>query len=86
VKDDLMRAAVLRKFETHAEIRAVLLGTGDEQIVEAAPGDYYWGCGADGSGKNMLGIILMEVRDALLARAAPAATQTVGAHQPSGQS
>jgi ribA/ribD-fused uncharacterized protein len=68
VKDDLMRKAVLRKFETHAEIRAILLGTGDEEIVEAAPGDYYWGCGADGSGKNMLGIILMEVRETLRAR------------------
>jgi N-glycosidase YbiA len=30
--------------------------------VENAPGDYYWGCGANGSGKNMLGKILQEVR------------------------
>lgn len=65
VKDGVMRAAVRRKFETHADIRAVLLGTGDETLVENAPGDYYWGCGADGSGRNMLGIILMEVRAAL---------------------
>jgi N-glycosidase YbiA len=78
VKDDLMRAAVRRKFETHAEIRAVLLGTGDEQIVEAAPGDYYWGCGADGSGKNMLGIILMEVRETLRAQAAAAGDHVAG--------
>jgi len=65
VKDDIMRKAVLRKFETHAEIREILLATGDEEIVENAPGDYYWGCGKDGSGKNMLGQILMEVRDIL---------------------
>ncbi|HEX4609666.1 MAG TPA: NADAR family protein [Urbifossiella sp.] len=65
VKDDIMRAAVRRKFEAHADIRAVLLGTGDEDLVENAPGDYYWGCGADGSGRNMLGHILMEVRAAL---------------------
>jgi len=26
---------------------------------------YYWGIGADGSGKNMLGKILMEIRDEL---------------------
>ena len=38
---------MLRKFEAHAGIRAVLLGTGDEEIVENAPRDYYWGCGAD---------------------------------------
>ncbi|HEY9607534.1 MAG TPA: NADAR family protein [Allocoleopsis sp.] len=65
VKDDVMRKAVLRKFETHADIREVLLATGDELIVENAPHDYYWGCGADGSGKNKLGQILMEVREIL---------------------
>ena len=65
VKDDIMRKAVLCKFETHADIREILLATGDEEIVENAPGDYYWGCGKDGSGKNMLGQILMEVREIL---------------------
>ena len=39
VKDDVMRRAVLAKFETHADIREILLGTGDEEIVENAPGD-----------------------------------------------
>ena len=63
IKDDIMRKAVLRKFENHADIREKLLSTGDELIVENAPGDYYWGCGADGSGKNMLGQILVEVRE-----------------------
>lgn len=62
VKDDVMRRAVRRKFEAHDDIRAVLLATGDEEIIEDAPRDYYWGRGADGSGKNMLGKILMEVR------------------------
>src|SRR6476469_1589456 len=65
VKDDIMRKAVLRKFETHEDIRKELLSTGDAEIVENSPIDYYWGCGADGSGKNMLGIILMEVREIL---------------------
>lgn len=65
VKDDIMRKAVLRKFETHADIREILLSTGDQLIVENAPGDYYWGCGKDGSGKNMLGQILVEVREIL---------------------
>jgi ribA/ribD-fused uncharacterized protein len=68
VKDDVMRRAVLRKFETHADIRATLLATGDEALVENAPGDYYWGCGKDGTGKNMLGKILMEIRDVLRKR------------------
>jgi ribA/ribD-fused uncharacterized protein len=69
VKDDVMRRAVLQKFETHQDLRDVLLGTGDEELVENAPGDYYWGCGADGSGQNKLGKILMEVRSILRARA-----------------
>jgi ribA/ribD-fused uncharacterized protein len=65
VKDDIMRKAVLRKFETHADIRKILLSTDDEPIVENSPVDYYWGCGKDGSGKNQLGLILREVREIL---------------------
>jgi ribA/ribD-fused uncharacterized protein len=66
VKDDVMREVVRAKFQTHADIRQILLDTGDEEIVEAAPGDYYWGAGADGTGKNMLGQILMQVRAELV--------------------
>lgn len=68
IKDNVMRRAVLRKFETHPDIRAILLATGENQIVENAPGDYYWGCGKNGSGKNMLGKILMETRASLQLR------------------
>ena len=67
VKDDVMRRAVKAKFSQHPEIREVLLGTGDAEIIENAPGDYYWGCGSRGTGKNMLGIILVEVREQLRA-------------------
>ncbi|HEX2907162.1 MAG TPA: NADAR family protein [Phototrophicaceae bacterium] len=62
VKEDIMRRAVQRKFETHADLKAILLSTGDQEIVENAPGDYYWGCGKNGTGKNRLGHILMTVR------------------------
>ncbi len=65
VKDDVMRRAVLAKFQTHGDIRSILLGTGDEDLVENAPGDYYWGCGTDGTGQNKLGLILMELRQIL---------------------
>jgi hypothetical protein len=37
VKDEVMRRAVLRKFETHIDIRAILLATGDEPIIENTP-------------------------------------------------
>ena len=65
VKDDIMRRAVRAKFEQNPDIRAVLLGTATEELIEDAHNDPYWGCGADGKGKNMLGKILMEVRDEL---------------------
>jgi len=68
IKDKVMFEAVLRKFETHKELRVILLSTDEEEIVENAPGDYYWGCGADGSGQNTLGKILMEVRNVLRQR------------------
>ena len=69
VKDDVMRRAVLAKFEQHPDIARVLLSTGDEAIVEATTHDHHWGCGASGTGKNMLGVILVETREALRARA-----------------
>jgi ribA/ribD-fused uncharacterized protein len=65
IKDDVMRRAIQAKFETHADIRERQLATGDEDLVEHARSDYYWGSGADGSGENMLGKILMDLRDSL---------------------
>lgn len=67
VKDDVMRTAVLAKFSQHKELKAELLETGDAPIVEHTANDAYWGDRGDGEGKNMLGIILMEVREALRA-------------------
>lgn len=65
IKDDIMRKVVLAKFTQHKDIQETLLSTGDEEIVENSPSDYYWGIGKDGNGKNMLGKILMEVRKIL---------------------
>lgn len=65
VKDDVMRRAVRAKFEQHDELRAILVETGDATLVEHTTNDSYWGDGGDGSGRNMLGRILMEVRSEL---------------------
>jgi tRNA (guanine37-N1)-methyltransferase len=65
VKDEIMERAVRRKFELHGELRDLLLATGDEAIVEAAPSDYYWGVGRDGTGANKLGRIIERIRDDL---------------------
>src|SRR3954462_5362432 len=51
-KDRLMHEAVLAKFTQHAELREILLATGDARIVEHPENDAYWGDGGDGSGKN----------------------------------
>ncbi|MBE9004800.1 NADAR family protein [Fortiea sp. LEGE XX443] len=63
VKTQVMREAVLKKFVTHADIREILLATGDETIVENSPTDCFWGCGQDKTGHNHLGKILMSVRE-----------------------
>jgi ribA/ribD-fused uncharacterized protein len=67
VKVGVMRRAVLAKFTQHEELWALLLSTGEARIVEHTENDDYWGDGGDGSGKNMLGRILVEVREQLRA-------------------
>jgi ribA/ribD-fused uncharacterized protein len=65
VKDDIMREAVLAKFTQYASLRELLLSTGDAYIIEHTKNDNYWADGPHGTGRNMLGIILMEVREKL---------------------
>jgi hypothetical protein len=65
VKDDVMREAVRAKFRQHPEPRTALLATEDAIIVEHTENDSYWGDGGDGSGRNVLGRILVEVREEL---------------------
>jgi ribA/ribD-fused uncharacterized protein len=65
VKDEVMYRAVRCKFELHPELKAMLLATGDEEIIESAPTDYYWGVGRDGTGQNKLGKIIGRIRDEL---------------------
>lgn len=63
VKEEIMSRGVSRKFTIYCDIREILLMTGEELLVENSPLDYYWGCGADGTGKNRLGHVLMKVRE-----------------------
>jgi hypothetical protein len=60
-----MRIAVRLKVSQHGDVRETLQSTKDASIVEHTKNDNYWGDGGDGSGKNMLGRILMEVRNEL---------------------
>lgn len=61
----IMKEAVWAKFSTHPDIQQVLLDTGDRPLVEDSPKDYFWGCGADRTGHNHLGKLLMSVREKL---------------------
>ena len=60
-----MRDALMAKFATHDQLQLALLKTGNEELVENAPSDYFWGCGQLGTGKNQLGRLLMEVRQTI---------------------
>ena len=67
-RDDVMRRAVWRKFESNPALAAVLLGTGEAVLIENSPRDSYFGIGEEGCGLHMLGKILMEVRETLRGR------------------
>jgi len=64
-KETIMREVLHSKFTQHPALRSLLLSTGDETIVEHTENDNYWGDGGDGSGRNRLGILLMELREKL---------------------
>lgn len=62
MKYGVMFDCVLAKFLQHPNLRKQLMETGDEELIEDSPVDWYWGCGKDGTGQNNLGCILREVR------------------------
>lgn len=41
----------------------ILLSSGTSEIIEYSNRDYFWGRGDDGAGANMLGKLLMELRE-----------------------
>ena len=61
-KEEVMQRALLNKFKQYPSLKAMLLGTGSRKIVEHTRHDKYWGDGGDGTGKNRLGNLLMDLR------------------------
>jgi ribA/ribD-fused uncharacterized protein len=59
VVEEILRA----KLAQHPEAQQALRDSGHEDIVEDSPTDYFWGAGADGSGRNMFGKIWMRIRE-----------------------
>lgn len=67
-KFDRMREVLRAKFTQHSDLQDLLLSTGEARLVESATVDNevnrLWG-EVNGSGRNMLGILLMEIREDL---------------------
>lgn len=64
IKVDVMRTGLMLKF-TDANLAQRLIDTGDEELIEGNWwGDRFWGQ-CEGIGRNMLGQLLMELREKL---------------------
>jgi len=63
VKLLVMRRALVAKFKRDDRMKNLLLSTGNTEIVEYSKKDYFWGRNEDGAGYNMLGKLLMELRE-----------------------
>ena len=61
---DFMLTGLRAKFQQNEDLKKLLLETGDAHIYEDSPIDAFWGGKIMGS-KNMLGILLMKVREEL---------------------
>ena len=77
VRFDVVKAANLAKFTQNPDLKTKLLETGDRYIIECAPRDTIWGIGySKGNssaltpsrwrGQNLLGQVLMAVRDIII--------------------
>ena len=77
VREDVMKKALKAKFTQNADLKALLLSTGNRPLVEANPTDSYWGYGRTKKGKNRMGILLQQLRDELRAANAGKPTTTV---------
>ena len=65
VKVDIMRQLLWEKVRQHKYVKQKLLETGDRLLVENSWRDTYWGEGPNKDGKNMLGVLWMEIRESL---------------------
>lgn len=64
-KVERMERLLVVKFYQHDNLAAKLAATGDALLIEESTTDAFWGLGKKGTGKNMLGVLLMRVRERL---------------------
>lgn len=68
IKDNIMYEIVKQKFNSNKNLRNLLIGTGNAELIEGNSWrDTYWGV-CNGVGSNKLGKILMRVREELINR------------------
>lgn len=65
IKVDRMKDILRAKFSQHDDLKQKLIDTGDAILIEDSKTDNFWGCGRNMRGKNMLGNLLMQVREEL---------------------
>lgn len=65
VKVERMKIVLRAKFTQHPDLKEKLLATGDAKLIEKSKTDAFWGTGKKGTGKNMLGVLLMDLREEL---------------------
>lgn len=63
VKISIMETAICAKMNQHPVFKSILLSTGNCMLIERTANDSFWGDGGNGKGLNMLGIILMKIRN-----------------------
>lgn len=63
VKEKYMWPALVAKYTQVKRLKVLLLSTGSYSIIEHTENDSYWGDGGDGTGQNVLGRMLMSLRD-----------------------
>ncbi|MCL9781263.1 GTP cyclohydrolase II [Vibrio sp. S4M6] len=65
IRVDVMESIVKEKFIQNPNLAYYLVNTGCIELKEHSHKDAFWGDGGDGKGKNILGRILMDVRETL---------------------
>jgi len=69
VKEAVMKEVLMAKFTRNKICMDALLRTGNAYLEERTKNDSFWGSGSDmpdGTGKNRLGYLLMEVRSLIM--------------------
>ena len=75
VKAGVMEKALRAKFTSYPDLKEHLMSTYPHPLVQMKPSDGYWGSGRAGEGLNMLGILLMKIRQELIDKKKEGTTQ-----------